>query len=169
MKQRMEKAINDQINAEISSSYLYLAMTAYCDAAGLPGAAHWMRQQVQEELFHVMKMFHYLVERGGKVTLDAIARPQQTWESPLAVFQGVLDHEKKVTGLINTLTDLAIKESDHATVNFLQWFIAEQVEEEAAAGAVVAKLKLAGNDTSALLYLDAELGRRIFTLPAQSV
>lgn len=168
MKQCMEKAINDQINAEIASSYLYLAMAAYCDNTGLPGAANWMRQQVQEELFHVMKMYHYLVERGGKVVLGAIAQPPHTWESPLAVFQAVLDHEKKVTGLINTLTDLAIKESDHATINFLQWFIAEQVEEEAAAGAVVAKLKLAGNDTSALLYLDAELGRRIFTMPAQT-
>ena len=163
----MEKAINDQINAEFYSSYLYLAMSASCEDQGLPGMANWMKNQTQEEMFHGMKMYDFVHERGGRVSLGAIEQPQLDWDSPLAVFKNVLSHEQKVTGLINNLVNLALDERDHATNIFLQWFVSEQVEEEATASGIVQKLKMIGNDASSLFAFDQELGQRVFTIPAK--
>ncbi len=167
LKTKMLKALNDQVNAEMSSSYLYLSMESYFQSVSLSGFASWMRGQVQEELFHGMKIYDYICERGGRVVLDTIKKPDASWKSPLAAFKHVLKHEELVTSLINDLMDLAIAEKDHATQNFLQWFVAEQVEEEASVGEIVDKLKLIKDDTSGLFLLDAELGKRVFTLPAK--
>ncbi len=168
LTEKMEKALNDQINAELYSSYLYLSMATYFDAKSLGGCANWMKQQAQEELFHAMKMFDFLAERGGRVVLQAIDKPPHEWESPLAVFQHVLEHEQKVTGLINDLVDLAIAEKDHATNIFLQWFVSEQVEEEDTAATLVNRLKLIGDDANGLFMLDTELAQRRFTPPTAS-
>jgi ferritin len=166
LKKKILQAMNEQINAEMYSSYLYLSMEAYFNSISLDGFAMWMRAQVQEELFHAMKFYDFVCERDGKVVLDTIKKPDASWKSPLIAFQQILKHEQHVTDLINNLVDLAIVEKDHATVNFLQWFIAEQVEEEASAGAIVDKLKLIKEDTSGLFMLDAELGKRVFTPPS---
>ncbi len=167
LKEKMLKALNSQVNAEMYSSYLYLSMESYFQSNSLTGFSSWMRGQVQEELFHGMKIYDYICERGGKVVLDAIKKPDSTWKSPLVAFEHILKHEQLVTSLINDLMDLAIAEKDHATQNFLQWFVAEQVEEEASVGEIVDKLKLIKDDTSGLFMLDAELGKRIFTLPVK--
>ncbi|MDH5299385.1 MAG: ferritin, partial [Desulfobulbaceae bacterium] len=135
-------------------------------SVSLGGMATWMRMQAQEELFHGIKMYDFVHGRGGKVVLEAIAKPAGKWKSPLAVFEAVLQHEQKVTGLINDLANLALDERDHATNIFLQWFVTEQVEEEASASTVVNKLKLIGNDANGLFVLDRELGLRVFTPPA---
>lgn len=165
LKDKMLKALNGQINAEMYSSYLYLSMEAYFQSISLTGFASWMRGQVQEELFHSMKFYDFVFERGGQVALQAIKKPDSSWKNPLDAFKQVLKHEQLVTSLINDLVDLAIAEKDHATLNFLQWFVAEQVEEEASVGEIVDKLKLIKNDTSGLFLLDADLGKRVFTLP----
>lgn len=162
---QMEKALNEQINAEFYSSYMYLSMSTYFESVGLPGAAQWMQAQAQEEWFHGMKLYDHVNERGGRVLLKAIPQPPTSWKSTLQVFQDVLAHEEKVTGLINNLVNLALDNRDHATNIFLQWFVSEQVEEEASVGAVLGKLKLIGKDSSGLFALDAELGQRIFTPP----
>lgn len=161
----MEKAIIGQINAEFYSAYLYLAMSAYFEGEGLPGMASWMKNQVQEEMFHGMKMYDYVHERGGKVVLSAIDKPPAQWKSPLAVFEGALAHEQKVTGLINQLANLALDERDHATNIFLQWFVSEQVEEEATVSGIIHKLKRIGKEANSLFTLDQELGQRMFTMP----
>jgi len=166
LSKKMDEAINKQINAEIYSSYLYLSMCAYFESIGLAGSASWMRQQAQEEMFHAMKMFDYVNARGGRVILQAVEQPQTEWTSAADVFRNVLSHEQKVTGLIYDLVNLALDERDHATNIFLQWFVSEQVEEEASAGEIVDKLKLIGNDANGLFMLDRELGLRQFTWPA---
>ena len=165
LKKKMLKALNNQINAEFYSSYLYLSMESYFQSVSLSGFANWMRGQVQEELFHGMKLYDYVNERGGKVTLDTIAKPDSTWKTPLVAFEHILKHEQMVTSLINGLMDLAIAEQDHATKIFLQWFVSEQVEEEASVGEVVDKLRLIKTDSSGLFLLDTEMGKRVFTLP----
>ena len=162
----MEKALNEQINAEMYSSYLYLSMESYFQSIGLAGFASWMRMQAQEEMFHAMKIYDFVYERGGRVILAAIDQPPAEWKSVLDVFENVLSHEQKVTGLINDLVNLALDERDHATNIFLQWFVTEQVEEEAGVGSVLDKLKLVGDDTSGLFVLEQELGKRVFTPPA---
>src|SRR5665647_872783 len=128
MKEEMEKAFNKQVNAELYSSYLYLAMESYFQSISLTGFASWMRIQVQEELFHGIKMYDYIHERGGKAQLEAIAQPEGKWKTPLAAFEQVLAHEQRVTGLINNLIDVALDVRDHAAKAFLDWFITEQVE-----------------------------------------
>jgi len=138
---RMEKAINDQINAELYSAYLYLAMAAWFQERDLPGFANWMRIQVQEEQFHAFKMFDHVLERGGSIELSAIDAPPADWKSPLDVFKTTLEHEQKVTGLINDLVYLARDERDNATEIFLQWFVNEQVEEEDSARAILERLR----------------------------
>ena len=167
LSKKMEKALNGQINAEIYSSYMYLSMSAWFEQGGLAGLANWMRQQAQEEMFHAMKLFNFVNERGARVLLAAIDQPPADWKSALDVFQATLAHEQKVTGLINDLTNLALDERDHATNIFLQWFISEQVEEEAGVGAILDKLKLIGKDSSGLFALDQELGQRVFTPPVK--
>ncbi|KPK47431.1 MAG: ferritin [Dehalococcoidia bacterium SM23_28_2] len=164
--QRMEKALNRQLNAELYSAYLYLSMAAHFQSVNLAGFANWMRVQAKEELMHAMKFYDYVNERGGRVTLQAVDKPPSRWDSPLAVFENVYQHEQKVTSLINELVDLAVEAKDHATNNFLQWFVSEQVEEEASADEVVQKLKLVGDDPSGLFMIDRELAQRGSTASA---
>lgn len=165
LSEKLQEALTGELNAELYSSYLYLSMSAHCESISLRGFANWMRCQAQEELVHAMKFFTYINDRGGKAVMRPIEGPPTEWASPLAVFGDTLEHEQKVTGLINKLVDLAIGESDHATNNFLQWFVAEQVEEEASANEVLQKLKLAGDSTASVLMIDSELAARVFTMP----
>ncbi len=162
---KMEKAINGQINAELYSEYLYLAMAAWFQEQDLPGFAGWMRIQVQEERFHAMKMFDHVLERGGTIDLGAIEAPPGDWKSPLDVFKATLEHEQKVTGLINDLVYLARDERDNATEIFLQWFVKEQVEEEDTASGILGQLKLVEGSPQTLFLMDRELGQRVFTPP----
>jgi ferritin len=156
----LQDAINEQINKELYSSYLYLSMAAYFEAANLPGFAHWMRQQYQEEVAHAMKFFDFVLDRGGKVVLKAIEQPPSEWKSALEAFEVVYEHEQKVTGMINKLYDLALKENDYPTQVLLHWYINEQVEEEKNASQVVEQLKLIEARGTAILMLDKELGKR---------
>jgi ferritin len=160
INEKVEKALNDQINAELYSSYLYLSMSAYFSAIDLPGFATWMKHQAQEEMLHFSKMYDYIIERGGRVVLGAIAAPPTEWEGPLDAFEATLKHEEGVTALINKLVDTAISVSDHATNIFLQWFVSEQVEEEANVGAVLQQLRMVGAQGHALFMMDRELGNR---------
>ena len=157
---KIQEACNRQLNAELHSSYLYLSMAAYFESENLAGMATWMRIQAQEELIHALKFFAFINDRDGRVILTEVEGPKTEWESPLDAFQGAYGHECKITGLINQLVDLSIQESDHAANAFLQWFVTEQVEEEAAAKSICDKLKLAGDSSVALLMLDGELGQR---------
>jgi len=165
LSERMEEALNRQLNAELYSAYLYLSMAAYYEASDLPGFANWMRVQVQEELAHAMKFFDYIVRRGGRVNLEAIEKPPSEWDSPVDVSAHVLEHERKVTSLIDDLVDLALEEKDHATYNFLQWFVAEQVEEEESASELLRKVKMASESPAGILMVDNELGGRVFNPP----
>ena len=160
IKETIQDAINRQINRELYSAYLYTAMSAYFETLPLRGAAKYMRVQANEERTHAMKFFDYIIERGGIVKLTAIETPPFKWESPLKAFEEAYKHEQKVTGWINDLVNLAIKEQDHATNNMLQWFVKEQVEEEANAALVVEKIKMLGPEGHAFLWLDHELGKR---------
>lgn len=160
IKTRMTAAINKQINAEMYSSYLYLAMAAYFEAQNWLGFAHWMKKQAGEENTHAMKFYEFVLERGGEVELFDIKATKATWKTPLEVFEVVYAHELKVTALINDLLKLARQENDSATESMLQWFIDEQVEEEANAKLIVEKLKLIKDSANGLFMLDHELGER---------
>ncbi|CCO22933.1 ferritin [Maridesulfovibrio hydrothermalis] len=162
----LEKALNEQLNAELYSAYLYLSMSAYFSDIGLNGFANWMRVQAKEEQFHAMKFYDYIIERGGRVVLTAIEAPQVEWDGPLNVVEEVLVHEKKVTSLTNGIMDLAIAEKDHAANIFMQWFITEQVEEESNVNDVLSKLKLTGGEGNGMFILDKELSTRVFNAPA---
>jgi len=166
ISKKMEEALNEQVNAELYSAYLYLSMESYFKSLNLNGFANWMRVQTQEEVAHAMKIYDFINERGGRIILKAIEGPETEWDSPLVVFDAVYAHEQKVTGLINDLVDLAIKEKDHATNTFLQWFVNEQVEEESSADEVVQQLKMMENAPGGTFMLDRELGQRVFTPPA---
>ena len=166
LSEKMQKALNDQINAEMYSAYLYLSMSAYFESINLQGFASWMQIQAQEELTHAMKIYKHINERSGRIKLGAIEGPISEWASPLEAFKNAYAHEQKVTGLINKLVDLAINESDHATNIFLQWFVTEQIEEEMNADGIVQKLKFTGDSPNTLLMLDRELMGRTFTRPA---
>lgn len=166
ISKKMEDALNGQVNAELYSAYLYLSMESYFRSKNMNGFANWMRVQTQEEMSHVMKIYAFIDERGGRIVLKAIEGPPTQWDSPLAVFEAVSEHEQKVTGLINELVDLAIAEKDHATNIFLQWFVNEQVEEESSADQVVQQLKMVENAPGGIFMFDRELGQRIFTPPA---
>ncbi len=163
---KMVDALNEQVNAEMYSAYLYLSMESYFKSLNLNGFANWMRVQTQEEMMHAMKIYDFINERDGRVTLKPIEGPPTNWESPLAVFEAVYAHEQKVTGLINKLVDLAIEEKDHATNTFLQWFVNEQVEEESSADEKVQQLKMMEKAPGGMFMLDRELGQRVFTPPA---
>jgi ferritin len=165
LDQRMQDALNGQINAELYSAYLYLSMSSQFAELGMAGGQNWMHVQFQEELFHVEKFFNYVVERGGRVLLTAIEKPDQEWPTPLAMFEQALQHEHKVTGLINALADLALELRDHATLQELQWFIGEQVEEEATADDMVKKLRLVQGAPGGLYEIDKELAARVCTPP----
>ncbi len=157
---KMLDALNEQINAELYSAYLYQAMAAQFEADNLRGFAHWMEVQAKEEQNHARKLYEFLVDRGGRVVLKAIGAPPAEWKSALAVFEDSYAHEQKVTGLINRLVDLARAENDHAAEVFLAWFVTEQVEEEANASQIVEKLKMIKEQPQGLLMLDAQLAAR---------
>ncbi len=165
ISKKMEDAINNQINNEMYSAYLYMAMAAYSDSIGLPGFAKWFMVQYHEEMAHAMKMYEYLQSRGGTVKLGAIKKPPQTWKSPADMFEQTYKHEQFITGCISDLMDLAQAEKDRASEIFYQWYVTEQVEEEENDTAILAKLKLIGNGTNGLLMLDNELGARAVAVP----
>lgn len=167
ISKKMEKALNEQINAEAYSAYLYLSMAAYFEAENLPGLASWMRIQTQEETAHALKFFDFVNERRGRVILKAIDQPPKEWESPLVAFEAAFEHEQLVTGRINDLVNLAVQEKDHATNAFLQWFVNEQVEEETSVDTIVQMLKMAEKAPGAMFMIDRELGQRTFTPPAE--
>jgi len=156
----MEEALNKQINAELYSAYLYLSMAAYFDSISLDGFSHWMKLQAKEETEHAYKIYGYVYERGGSVILEAINKPPTKWDSPLAVFEDAYKHEQKVSEMINNLVAMAREEKDYATENFLQWFVEEQVEEEANADEVVQKLKMVKDSRNGLFMMDGKLGQR---------
>ena len=159
---KIENAINEQVNAEIYSSLLYYSMSAYFESLSLKGFAHWLRVQALEELTHVQKFFTYIHERGGQGKMMPVEGPPTTWESPLQAFEAVYAHEVLVTGRINDLMTLSLSKNDHATTNFLQWFVGEQVEEESTADEVVQRLKLVDRAEAGLFFVDQEMDKRTF-------
>jgi ferritin len=169
LKEKMLKALNEQINAEQYSSLLYLSMSAYLNDKGLPGFANWMYIQYQEELTHANKIYKYIVERGSKVTLKAIDQMPIDFDGVIDIFEKTKAHEELVTSLINDLVDIAIEVRDHATQSFLQWFVDEQVEEEANVQEILDTLKLIDGQGNGIFMLDREMRQRVFidsTLPA---
>jgi ferritin len=157
---KIEEALNKQVNEELFSGYLYLSMASWFDSQNFPGMSSWMRSQAQEELQHAMKIFDFIQERDGRATLGSVGSPKVEWDSPLQAFEDAYEHECKVSRMIDSLMDLAVKEKDHASQVFLQWFVTEQVEEEASVSAIADKLRLSGDHGVALLMVDAELGQR---------
>ncbi|MBN1820422.1 MAG: ferritin [Prolixibacteraceae bacterium] len=168
LKPKVLEAINNQINAEYYSAFLYLSMSAYFYNKGLPGFANWMYIQYQEELTHGNKFFAYIHERGCKAEIKAIEQVETGFENILEVWEKVLAHEQKVTALINNIMDIAIKESDHATISFLKWFVDEQVEEEANVTEVLDTLKLINGQGNGLFMLDREMRQRTFVDQTQA-
>ena len=160
LSEKMENALNGQLNAEMYSGYMYLSMNAYFKSINLDGFANWMHYQAQEELAHAMKFYDFIISRGGHVKLAQIDAPPNTWDSPLAIFEATLEHEQKVTGLIHELVELALAEHDHASNIFLQWFVSEQVEEEENVGGVLEQLRLMGEAKGGLFMMDRELAKR---------
>ena len=158
--EKMIAALNKQINAEMYSSYMYLSMAAYFESINLKGFAHWMQKQSNEETVHAMKFYKYINERMWRVQLTEIAAPVFEWKSPQDAFEAALAHEKKVTAMIYNLMDIAIETKDYATQSMLKWFIDEQVEEEANADEIVNKLKVVGDLSGAVMFLDHHLGKR---------
>lgn len=163
---KIEDAFNKQINAEMFSSYLYLSMSAYFESQNLKGMANWMRIQSGEENLHAMKFYDYVNNRGGRVLLGQIAEPKTDWKSASEAFQDAYAHERKISGMINDLMNLTIAEKDHASHDFLEWFVTEQVEEEAAADLIVQQLKMVGDSGVGLYMLDQQLGQRTASAPA---
>ena len=161
MNDKMQAAFNEQIKQEFYAGYLYLSMSAHFEAENLPGFAHWMRWQAQEESEHALRLFDHILRRGGRVELQEMDGPQTQFGPPAEVFESVFAHEQKVTGLIHRLFELAGEEGDWAAQQELQWFIAEQVEEEDAASAARDQVRMAGDDQAALLMLDREFGARV--------
>lgn len=160
VSKKIQKAINDQINKELYSAYMYLAMSLDANASGFKGAAKWFRVQYQEETAHATKFMDYLLDQGAAVELGAIAKPPVKFASLLDLFEKTLKHEQTVTKSINALVDLAKAENDHATEIFLQWFVTEQVEEEKNDSEVLGYLRLAGSSAGTLIMLDKQLGKR---------
>ncbi len=160
LSQTMNDALNEQVKWEFFSGFLYLSMSAFCAEQGLSGFASWMRLQADEEHTHAMKIYDFILERGGSVKMQALDAPKTSFASPLDVFEYGFKHEQEVTRLINNLVDLAIQEKDHATNIFLQWFVTEQVEEEDSFSDVLAKLRLVGGQGEGLFMIDKELGGR---------
>ncbi len=160
LSDKMTIALNEHMNYEMYSAYHYAAMAAWFEDLGLFGMANWMYIQTQEEMSHAMKFFRYIIDSDARVELLAIGKPPQDWENPKQAFDDVLAHEKIVTKKIHELVDLSLKENDHATHNFLQWFVAEQVEEEAAADDICKQLKFVNGEAGATFLIDRELSKR---------
>lgn len=166
LSNRMIKELNEQVVKEWYSAHLYMQMAAYFENENLPGFSHWMRVQAQEELCHGLIIFNYVCERDGYVELGPIASPATKFASPQEVFEKTLAHEQLVTASIHNLVNIAIEEKDHATKNRLEWFVEEQVEEEANATTILGKLKRLKKDSEAIFILDTEMAARTFSLPA---
>ena len=167
ISEKMVDALNDQVNKEMFSSYLYLSMSAYFDGKNLAGMSQWMKLQAQEEYDHAMKFYDYILRVGGTVKLGAIDAPQNKWDSPLQIFEDSLDHERFISKSIHDLMDLAILESDHPTKSFLQWFVDEQVEEEDTVQQIVDSFKMFGDSKGGLFMFDRELGSRAASAPTE--
>ncbi len=166
---KVEEAVNKQVNAELYSAYLYLGMSARCTELNLKGMAHWLYVQAQEEMTHAMKFYRFILERNGHAVMPGIEGVSTDWKTPLQMFETAYAHEQKVTALINNIMDIALAERDHATASMLNWFVDEQVEEEANSSEIAEKLKLIGESKEGLFMLDKELSVRVFvdsTLPA---
>ena len=157
---RMSKALNTHLNVEFQSAYYYLAMAAYFLREDFKGFAQWMRAQHGEELGHAMKFYEFIDDRDGTIDLQTVKAEESSWDNPLHAFQCALDHERNVTSKIYDLVDLSLELRDHASNTFLQWFVTEQVEEEATASDIIQQLKLIGDDGNGLFMLDRELGQR---------
>jgi len=157
---KMEEALNKQVNAEFYASFLYMSMSADFEAKNLPGIAHWMMEQAKEEYEHAMKFYRHIVERGGAVKLEAIEGPKTQWKDALEAFSEAYGHEQKVTGMINKLVEISEAEKDYASRSLLQWFVDEQVEEEAQTSLIVEQLKMTAGSNGGLLMLDHRLGKR---------
>ena len=162
---KMEKALNEQINKEMYSAYLYMAMSTYSDTVGLKGIANWFMVQYHEEMLHAMKIYEYVMRTGGKVKLAAIQAPPSDFGTPLNLFKKTLEHERFITKSINDLVNLAIAEKDHASNIFLQWYITEQIEEEENDNDIIAQLELVGSGKEGIFMVDKELGTRMTTVP----
>ncbi|MDK2892110.1 ferritin [Methanohalophilus sp.] len=166
LSEKITKALNEQINKEMYSAYLYMAMSAHSTYVGLDGFANWFMVQYQEEMTHAMRIYNYLKEQGARIELQAIDQPPVDFGTPLDMFEKTLAHEQFITKSINDLLTLANEEKDYATAIFLQWFVTEQIEEESNDNEIIAKLKLAGEDGNGLFMIDKELGARVFVPPA---
>ena len=160
ISKKMTKELNQQLNKEFYSAYLYLSMSAYCNRNDFPGAANWFLMQYQEEQDHATRIYNYLIDQDAKVTLQEIAKPPKKFGSLLEIYEESLAHEQYMTKNLNELSDYALKEKDHATYNLLQWFVNEQVEEEATVSEIISRLKMVGEDGYGLLMIDSELGKR---------
>ncbi|RQW89619.1 MAG: ferritin [Geobacter sp.] len=166
ISKKMVQSLNKQVNNEIYSAYLYLSMSSYTNHIGLKGAANWFMVQYQEEMVHAMKIYDYVNSQGNHVQLAAIAAPPAEYGTLLSMFEQTLKHEQFITNCINELMDLAVKEKDHATQIFLQWFVTEQIEEEGNDNDIIAKLKLVGDSPQGLMMVDRDLAARVFVSPA---
>ncbi|HOK79702.1 MAG TPA: ferritin [bacterium] len=160
MEKNLHKAMNEQIRNELYSAYLYLSMAAYCESKNLPGIAHWLKVQAKEEVSHAMKFFEFMVDVGAEIKLLAIDQPPADFSSVTDIFEKTLEHEKKVTAMINNLVNLAQKAGDHPSMVMLQWFVNEQVEEEKNASQILETLKMIKEQGPAIVMLDRELGKR---------
>lgn len=167
-KKNVQEILNKQINAEFWSAYLYLSMSSYFAERGLAGFANWMRVQYQEEVSHALKIFDYVIARGGQVVLEPIDAVPSDWKGISQIFDSTYEHECLVTDMIHKCYEVAVEERDHATANMLQWFISEQAEEEESALEIIDKIKLIGENGPALYMLDKELGARVFVDATQT-
>ena len=165
LSEKLAKALNDQVNAEYYSAYLYHSMSAYMEHAALKGVANWLFVQAKEEMAHGINIYQYILDRGALPVLAAIPQPQSSFADIEDVFKSVLIHEQKVTGLVNALATLALQENDHACYQLMMWYVNEQVEEEANASDVLSRVQMIGSDTGLLLTLDNELATRVFANP----
>ena len=169
LSEKLTTALNNQVNAEYYSAYMYLAMSSVADGLGLKGTAKWLFAQSQEEVAHGTNMYNYILERGAKPTFDAIEAPPAKYENINDIFDAVLKHEQKVTKLINEIATIAMGEHDHACYQFMMWYVSEQVEEEASVSDILDKLKLIDGNKGLILNLDTELGKRVFVNPFPTV
>lgn len=167
MNKRVEKELNDQINREFHSAYLYLSMCAYFEGKNLNGFANFMKVQYQEEVSHAMKFFEYIIDIGGKVELQPIGQVKTKWEDVIEAFEDTYEHEKKITNSINKLLSIAYEEQDYATANMLQWYISEQVEEEANVSGILEQLRMVEGKGAGLFILDREMSARVFVDPTK--
>jgi ferritin len=167
LNKKMEQSLNEQMNREMYSAYLYLSMSAHCTNKGLKGFANWFMVQFHEEMFHAMKFYEYINLQGGRAILKAISQPPSSFESPLEMFSKTLEHEQFITKSINELMELAIAEKDHATQIILQWYVTEQVEEESNDNEIISQLRIIKDDPQGIMLLDRELAGRITTVPTE--